>query len=279
MKTLSPAKINLFLEVTEKRKDGYHNLRTLMCPISLYDTILLNMTEDGISVSCDHPQVPEDETNLAHRAADIFFKSLKKKGGIGIIIEKCIPVGAGLGGGSSNAASILLALNRHYNFPFDDAQLRVMGKELGADVPFFILGKTAIATGIGDILEVYPGLPPYHVLLVNLGFSVSTASVYKKVNLGLTKRKKINKNTPFNDMSSDIQDHLYNDLETVTIAMHPEINMVKDMLIESGALGALMTGSGPTVFGLFSDAGSAERAYGSLTRYSEKQKFLAEIIN
>ena len=278
MKSLSPAKINLFLEVVEKRQDGYHNLRTLMCLVSLYDTIILDMKADGIRVSCDHPRVPEDETNLAYRAADIFFRSLQQQGNLGITIKKNIPVGGGLGGGSSNAATVLLELNRHYDFPFTGEQLHVMGKELGADVPFFILGKTALATGIGDILEVHAGLPPYHVLLVNLGFSVSTAMVFKKVNLGLTKRKKINKNTPFNDTSSDIQDRLYNDLETVTIAMHPEINMVKRMLIESGALGALMTGSGPTVFGLFSDAGGAERAYGSLTRYSKKQKFLAEII-
>lgn len=278
MKTLSPAKINLFLEVVEKRTDGYHNLHTLMCLISLYDTMIFDMKANGISISCDHPEVPEDKTNLAYRAADIFFNSLKKQGKVRIVIEKKIPVGAGLGGGSGNAATVLLELNRYYDFPFTNEQLRTMGKGLGADVPFFILGKTAIAKGIGDKLEICHGLKPYHVILINPGFSISTAMVYKKVNLGLTKYKKINKYTPFSETSSDIQDHLYNDLETVTIAMYPEIKLAKKMLLESGALGALMTGSGPTVFGLFADAGSAEKAYSSLTRFGEKQKFLAEII-
>jgi len=278
VKVLSPAKINLFLEVVEKRTDGYHNLRSLMCCITLYDTISLDMASDEISISCGHPQVPEDKTNLAYRAADLFFKSLEKPGKGRISIEKKIPVGAGLGGGSSNAAAVLLTLNRYYDFPFTNDQLRVMGRGLGADVPFFILGKTSIATGIGEKLEVYHGLKPYHVVLINPGFSVSTAMVYKKVNLGLTKYNKINKYTLFSEMSSDIQDHLYNGLETVTVAMYPEINLAKELLLESGALGALMTGSGPTVFGLFADAGSAEKAYSSLTHFSRKQKFLAEII-
>lgn len=278
MIVLSPAKINLFLEVVGKRPDGYHDLRSLMCCITLNDTLAFDMSADEISVTCRHPEVPEDGTNLACRAAEIFFKSFATPKRVGITIEKKIPVGGGLGGGSSNAATVLSTLNRYYGRPFTTDRLRAMGRQLGADVPFFIDGSPALATGIGDMLEPFSGLKRYHVVLINPGFSVSTEMVYKKVTLGLTKDKKINKYTPFSEISSDIQNHLYNDLETVTAAMYPEISMAKEQLLESGALGALMTGSGPTVFGLFADAGRAVMAYGSLTCFGEQQKFLAETI-
>ena len=185
MRILSPAKINLFLLITEKRSDGYHNLASLMCCIKLYDTVLLTFGSKSTTVSCVHPDVPEDETNLAFKAVDIFQKALGSYNGVKIIIEKKIPVAAGLGGGSSNAAAVLLGLNRHYGYPFPKDDLMKMGLSIGADVPFFIFQKPAVATGIGEHLESYEGLKPLKVLLVYPGFSVSTAQVYKKFNLGL----------------------------------------------------------------------------------------------
>jgi 4-diphosphocytidyl-2-C-methyl-D-erythritol kinase len=278
MEVCAPAKINLFLEVVGKRPDGYHNIRSLMSCISLYDTVKLNMEADKISVCCNHSEVPEDNTNLAFQAADLFYKALAVPGRVRIEIEKNIPVGAGLGGGSSNAAAVLVALNKYFDFPLTDKDLKSIGIGIGADVPFFIKGKPSVASGIGEQLEEIQGLRPYPVVLVNPGFSVFTAMVYKKFNFGLTKLKKINRNTPFSEMLSNIDNHLHNDLETVTATMFPEIIRTKKLLIKLGAAGALMTGSGPTVFGLFKDAESAKNAYDSLTHFSGKQKFLAEII-
>ncbi len=274
----SPAKINLFLNVTGKRPDGYHNLNTLMCCITLYDTIDLDFHENKIRVTCDHPLVPEDESNLVFKAAELFFENSGKQGGVGINIKKAIPVGAGLGGGSSNAASVLLNLNHHYGSPFNAEELGKLGLAIGADVPFFIFGKPAIATGIGEKLRAYKFLKPFYVLLINPGFSVSTAEVYKNLNLGLTKCEKKFKRIPFNGVSIDILDFLCNDLESVTADMYPDINKLKLLLIDHGAEGALMSGSGPTVFGLFSDAEKIKKAYRELTEFNEKQKFLTRLI-
>ena len=146
MKLLSPAKINLFLQVTGKRPDGYHELFSLMCCVDLFDTILLQFDFKNIRIESPHPQIPLDETNLAYRAAAVFFKALNVNDGLKIIIDKSIPIAAGLGGGSSNAASVLKGLNRHYGYPFSRNQLMSMGLDLGADVPFFIFGKPALAS-------------------------------------------------------------------------------------------------------------------------------------
>ena len=149
MNLKSPAKINLFLAVTGKRPDGYHNLSTLMCCIGLYDSILLSFGKKQTTVRCDHPNVPEDHTNLAHRAAKLFLDTAKIHEEIHIVIDKKIPVGAGLGGGSSNAAAVLKGLNTFYDSPLSDNTLIKLAKSLGADVPFFIFGKPAHAAGIG----------------------------------------------------------------------------------------------------------------------------------
>ncbi|MCK5784303.1 MAG: 4-(cytidine 5'-diphospho)-2-C-methyl-D-erythritol kinase, partial [Desulfobacterales bacterium] len=274
----SPAKINLFLAVTGKRHDGYHTLCTLMCCISLYDKISLNFNVEKISVSCSHENVPEDETNLACRAATIFFKKLGKQEGVGISIEKNIPVGGGLGGGSSNAASVLLSLNQRYGMPFSEKELMDMGLSLGADVPFFIVGKPSIATGIGEKLEKYDHLEPQHILLINPRINISTAEVYKNLNLRLTKCEKKIKCTLFNKILFNAEEHLCNDLETVTVSMHPFINKAKKSLIDLGAEGSLMSGSGPTVFGLFSDSDKAEKAHSFLSHNSNDQIFIADII-
>lgn len=278
MKVLSPAKINLFLHVTGKRPDGYHELVTLMCCIGLYDTIAIDFNVKEISITCSAPQVPADETNLAFKAARLFYKTFKRPEGIRIAIEKNIPVGAGLGGGSSNAASILLALNRYYGLPFSRDELISMGLSIGADVPFFIYGKPAIASGIGENLEAYEGISKFHIVLIYPGFSVSTAEVYNNLNLRLTKcQKKINI-ISFMEYNFDAACHLCNDLETVAESRHPDIALAKKALVSHGAIGALMSGSGPTVFGLFATANKAQRANRVLAQNNKWQTFVVDLL-
>ena len=266
MALLSPAKINLCLAVTGKRPDGYHELLTLFCRIGLYDHIRLALQPRGISVSCSHPEVPTDHTNIAHTAASVFFSKILQQTdlavqGIHIEIEKNIPVGAGLGGGSSNAASVLMGLNDLYNTPFSEKALMAMGLEIGADVPFFIFKKPAIGQGIGEKLTVYNGLSPYKVILVNPGIYISTKEVYKNLNLGLTKCEQKLNCLLFEKDTFTVPQHMCNDLEMVTESLCKDIPMIKDKLRTYGAEGALMSGSGPTVFGLFQDADKAQNAY------------------
>ena len=270
IKILSPAKINLFLCVTGKRTDGYHELVTLMCCIKLYDTIRLQTGERVTTVSCDHPEVPEDDKNIAWQAADLFMTRLKRQrevsnGGVRISIEKKIPVAAGLGGGSSNAAAVFLGLNRIYDHPFAKDEIFEMGVSIGADVPFLIQKKPAIATGIGDKLKAYNGLRPLKILLVCPGFGVSTTMVYKNMNLGLTKCAKKLKQFHSDRLDFDIKKHLCNDLEPVTGGLYPDIFAVKESLLNEGAIGVLMSGSGPTVFGVFSNSDELQRAKKALS--------------
>ncbi|HSO66990.1 MAG TPA: 4-(cytidine 5'-diphospho)-2-C-methyl-D-erythritol kinase [Desulfatirhabdiaceae bacterium] len=266
MTIFSPAKINLFLAVTGKRPDGYHNLITLMCPIALFDEIVLDFNHDRIEVFCNHPDVPKDETNLAARAVTAFCKHLNIQQGVSIQIDKRIPVAAGLGGGSSNAASVLLAMNRYHGNVLPPRVLSEMASTLGSDVPFFIYQKPAIVTGKGDKIEIFNRLSSFSVILICPPISVSTRMVYTNLNLGLTNCEQKLKKLLLNDCHFDPHYGLCNDLETVTVPMHPEIEEIKQMLIQNGALGSLMSGSGPSVFAVFSDDQAAARAYRSVSK-------------
>ena len=279
MKIKSPAKINLFLQVTGKRPDGYHDLFSLMCCLNLFDVIHLQFGGHRIELESDNLQIPLDETNIAHKAATLFLKNLETTDGLFIRIEKSIPVAGGLGGGSSNAASVLMGLNQHYGFPFSHSELMSMGLELGADVPFFIFQKPAFASGVGEKLEEYPGALPYHVLLLNPGVAVQTAEVFGNLNLRLTKCKKIITKPSLKQSGFDVSLHLCNDLETVTISKYPVIESLKKQLISHGALGALMSGSGPTVFGLFSDLRTADEARQKIGQSFPVDAYLADIID
>jgi len=274
----TPAKINLHLSVKCRRPDGYHELTSVMCPISLFDRITLSIGGQGVRISCDHSGVPADQANLAWRAADLFFQQTGKPPGLDIHIEKRIPVAGGLGGGSSNAAAVLSALNRHFGNPLTTETLLDLGLRIGADVPFFILGQTALATGIGEMLEPYAGVWPYHLLLTGFPFHVSTAWVYAHLNLGLTKCGKINNSHPFKDKGFSLNAHLINDLEAVTVAAYPVILDAKRALMDARALAAMMSGSGPTVFGLFEDSEMRDRAFESLSKDCRWRVFKARII-
>ncbi len=275
----SPAKINLFLQVTGKRPDGYHEIFSLMCPIGLYDSIELTFEGEAMAVECNRPDVPEDETNLVCRAAKMFFDGLGVRSpGMRFRIEKKIPVGAGLGGGSSNAASVLKGLNSLSGKPFSLEKLQELGLGVGADVPFFILCKPAVATGIGEKLRLYPGLPEYKVVLVYPNIKVSTAHVYKNLKLGLTNCEKKLKNAIFKNQGFDIRNHLCNDLETVAEQWHPEISQIKRTLRENGANGVLMSGSGSTVFGLFEREDEAKLAAGRLAEHKSWDVYAADML-
>jgi 4-diphosphocytidyl-2-C-methyl-D-erythritol kinase len=274
----SPAKINLFLAVVAKRPDGYHEIVTLLSRISLFDTVVLAFHQSAISVECSHPKVPEDKNNLAYRAASLFFDALSIHDGVGIFIDKVIPVAAGLGGGSSNAAAVLLGLNEHYGSPLDNEQLKEIAIKVGADVPFFLLRRAAIARGIGDRLQAYEGLPPRSVVLVCPTYQVSTAWVYKNLNLALTNCEKSFKNRYFQEDFSKVTDFLCNDLEQVTAGKFPEIKTIERALLDLGAETALMSGSGPSVFGLFTNRRLAENALDSMRGRKKWETFLAELL-
>ncbi|MEW6078057.1 MAG: 4-(cytidine 5'-diphospho)-2-C-methyl-D-erythritol kinase [Thermodesulfobacteriota bacterium] len=280
MRIVSPAKINLFLHITGKRRDGYHDLFTLMSCVKLADVIHLDFDTDHISLYCEHDQVPRDISNHAVRAAAIFFEQARIKPGVAITLEKNVPVAAGLGGGSSNAAAVLKALNRHYGSPFSQQQLHRMATGIGADVPFFLYGKPALATGIGDRLTAYLPLEQLPVIIIKPNFSVSTAEIYKSFSLGLTNDKKTITDYFFTEKTAfNAAIHLVNDLERITAARHPEIHQMKRRLLDHGATGSLMSGSGPSVFGLFSTPEAAQKAYDGL-RCSERDEriFLTNLV-
>jgi len=278
MRLFSPAKINLFLQILGQRADGYHELRTLMCCVGLFDTISIDFEGAEISASCSHPLVPQDQRNLACRAAHAFLAKIQRKTGVRIAIEKQIPVGAGLGGGSSNAAAVLLGLNRHFGEPLSRAALRELGLKIGADVPFFVDRKPALASGVGEILKPYIGLKPTPVLLIYPGFSISTAEMFRIINLRLTNCAKKIKVFTFKDREFDIRRHLHNDFEKVAQEKFPEIGAVKQALLKQGALGALMSGSGSAVYGLFRDRNTAAKACSDLRRHEKWQLFLTDLL-
>jgi len=268
MELAAHAKINLFLDVIGKRPDGYHELVTLMCGIEIHDTVRLFFDVPDIRVSCDHPDVPEDHTNIAFRAAARFFETSGISAGVRIAIDKIIPVGAGLGGGSSNAATVLTGLNRHFETHLSDDDLLRIGKTIGADVPFFIHCRPAVATGIGEILTPFPSLKSYPIVLIYPGHALSTAEVYKNMNFGLTKKEKKNTQILFKlDWDANAPKHLYNALEPVAFRLCPQIRVAKAELLAHGADGALMSGSGSSVFGLFPDDAEADRAHRLLSKH------------
>lgn len=256
----APAKVNLILDVVGKRPDGYHDVAMLMVRLSLHDRVRAALRpEVGITVTCPGLELPPGAENIAARAARLFLEHTGIQTGVAIDIDKRIPAAAGMGGGSSNAAAVLLALNDLLGTGLSRSELQSLGVRLGADVPFFLCGETAAwATGIGELLEPWRGLPPCWLVLVNPRFAVSTAWVYQ--NLRLTGPPRTTKIPRFPERVEDLVPLLRNDLEAVTAGRHPEIAALKQSLLRSGALGALMSGSGPTVFGLFAGQAAAERA-------------------
>lgn len=253
----APAKINLFLRVLRKRADGYHDIVSLMQKITLYDELIFSPLPTGIVLNCPGSDLPTTEDNLVFRAAQSIFAYANYPYGVEITLTKKIPLAAGLGGGSSDAATTLIALNKICSLDFNKNELMKLGAKIGADVPFFIFGNNALASGIGDQLKALQDLPKINLLLIKPLFELSTKMVYENLNLRLT-RGKNNYSIPRFLKMGDIIRELHNDLESVSLEMHPELADLKKMLLRHGALGALMSGSGPTVFGIFRDGKEAK---------------------
>jgi len=252
MKIKSPAKLNIRLKVTGRRADGYHDIVSVMVPVDLFDYIELKKTRaKGITLSCQGFSVPEDGSNLVLRATQAFFFRSGLENGLSIPLIKNIPVAAGLGGGSSNAACTLLALNEMWSNPLTFQDLEDVAVSLGADVPFFLHRRPCIARGIGEILEPIKNWPKFWYVIVMPPISVSTSWVYANLKLKLTKDEYGSILLRLAEDLLDIPSLLENDLESVTALHYPVINTIKKSLIDAGAEGALMSGSGPSVFGIF----------------------------
>lgn len=251
----SYGKVNLGLDVLYKRDDGYHELNTIMQQISLKDIITIKNNKKGIIIESNNKDLPLDSTNLVYRA----WKKLKEKTGIDrgihVNIYKNIPLAAGLAGGSSNAAAILKGLNQLWKLGLRDKDLRIIGKELGADVPYCIGGGTALAEGIGEKLLKLKSFKGKNILLVNPGIFISTEDVYSKLDLENQKRINIKKilEAIEDDNLKTLSENMGNVMEKVVINENPIIGEIKDDMMEYGSLGSLMSGSGPTVFGFFHD--------------------------
>ena len=260
MRFLSPAKVNLSLELGRKRPDGYHEIQTLMHRIDLTDEIEIDRQEGEIALSVEGEDIPPGPENLAYRAARSFFRQTGIAGGVRIRLRKRIPVAAGLGGGSSNAATVLMALNEIFAAEIDDRRLMAWGAAIGADVPFFIFKKPAWAAGKGERLRAADLPADLWFLLMVPPFRVGTAWAYAAYDgLGGDKPAAFSVQKSIKQVA-DLALILSNDLERASAGRHPEIGEMKQRLREQGAAGALMSGSGPVVFGLFGDPEGMKRA-------------------
>ena len=247
------AKINLYLDIIGKRPDGYHEIETIFHSIGLHDEIYLRKrTDRQITVHCEHPHVPCDPRNLAYRAAKLLLDDTPDLSGVEIMILKRIPVAAGLGGGSADAAAVLCGMNALFDLGLSQRDLMQLGVQLGADVPFCILGGAALGRGIGEILTPLPPMEEAWILLANPGFEISTAWVYQQINLSLTVPKKnvtILARCLRNGEFFNIARHLYNGLEVPVLSKYPAVVKIKTKLNEyPNSRGVLMSGSGATVF-------------------------------
>lgn len=257
-------KINLGLDVLGRRPNGYHDVRMVMQTVYLYDQILLEKTDkEGISLKTNLFYLPVNENNLAYRAAKMLIDEFAIKEGVHISLEKHIPVAAGMAGGSSNAAAVLYGMNRLFQLGLTDQELMERGVKLGADVPYCIMRGTVLAEGIGEELTPLPAMPKCHVLLAKPPISVSTQKVYEKLDAQeVTKHPDIDGillGLQTGDLKK-ITSSMGNVLENVTITEYPQIERIKDVMKEKGALNAMMSGSGPTVFGIYDDKILARRA-------------------
>jgi len=274
---LAPAKINLCLHVLGKRSDGYHDLAMLMAPLDFGDQVNVRLTESReITLECPGVELPSGDENIAVKAARAVLSCCDYAGGVHITIDKQIPVAAGLGGGSSDAAAVMRALNELLGLELTGDRLRELGVTLGADVPFFVAAEVAWATGVGERLERVQNLPSAWYLLVNPGFAVSTAWAFG--NLGLTTPGTTTKMPRFSGQIEEIVALLHNDLEEVTATRYPDIVELKAELLEHGALGTLMSGSGPTVFGVFSNEASARKASRELTQRPGQRAIVTSVL-
>lgn len=275
-------KINLGLDVVRRREDGYHEVRMIMQTVRVYDAIELNRTEEeGIRLSTNLYYLPDNENNLGYRAAKLLMDEFGIRDGVEIKMKKFIPVAAGMAGGSSDAAAVLFGVNKMFGLGLSKQELMERGVRLGADVPYCIMRGTALSEGIGEILTPLPPMPQCRVLIAKPAVSVSTKHVYESLNLpslGAEAHPDIDAMRAAIEKKdlSGVVSQLGNVLETVTIPENPVIQTLKDKMMEMGADGSLMSGSGPTVFGLFTNQTAAQAAYEEL-RYGSSQDLSKQV--
>ncbi|MGC9323745.1 MAG: 4-(cytidine 5'-diphospho)-2-C-methyl-D-erythritol kinase [Desulfomonilia bacterium] len=266
MKILSPAKINLYLKVLGKRPDGYHELRTIMMPVSLYDEIVIERIPEGIQLHAPGCDCAEEE-NLALRAAQAFMERTTPASGVSIMVKKHIPVGAGLGGGSSDAASVLLGMNSLLEANLPEEDLATLAASLGADCPFFIHGRPLLLGGRGDIPLQEIDVEERSYLIVIPPFGVSTARIFSAYTCPLTLNTDGITIDSVPKRKVAPEEWLENDLEQVVFQFHPELEALKEELICCGASAALMSGSGSAVFGVFRTHEELCNGMGRLNRH------------
>ena len=278
------AKINLGLDVVRRREDGYHEVRMIMQTIHLYDRLDIKRTkESGIQIQTNLSFLPVNENNLIYKAAKLLMDEFSITDGVSVKLDKRIPVAAGMAGGSTDAAAMLFGMNRLFSLGLTKRQLMERGVQIGADVPYCIMRGTALAEGIGEELSPLAPMVKCPVLIAKPSISVSTKFVYQNLKLDDT--------TVHPDIDLLIEDikaknlhdiavHMGNVLETVTIPNYPVIDEIKKHMLSNGAVGAMMSGSGPTVFGLFDDEDTAKKAYKAMrSSHLARQVYLTSVYN
>ena len=284
MRLKALAKINLGLDVLGKREDGYHELRMIMQTINMYDQLEMEICQEpGIRITTNLPFVPTNENNLVYKAAKLLMDEFHVEQGLTVNLQKFIPVAAGMAGGSSDAAAAMIGVNRLFQLGLSVKELMERGVRIGADVPYCLLRGTALAEGIGEKLRPLPPCPDCYVLIGKPGISVSTKFVYENLHAN-----ELKEHPPIDPMLEALQWHnlnkladlMGNVLETVTIPRYPVIQEIKEHMKDHGALNAMMSGSGPTVFGLFDDRKMAEYACEALKESRlAKTVFLTTVFN
>lgn len=278
------AKINLGLDVVRRREDGYHEVRMIMQTIHLYDRLDIKRTkESGIQIQTNLSFLPVNENNLIYKAAKLLMDEFSITDGVSVKLDKRIPVAAGMAGGSTDAAAMLFGMNRLFSLGLTKRQLMERGVQIGADVPYCIMRGTALAEGIGEELSQLPPMVKCPVLIAKPSISVSTKFVYQNLKLDdATIHPDIDR--LIDDIKAknlhDIAAHMGNVLETVTIPNYPVIDEIKKHMFSNGAVGAMMSGSGPTVFGLFDDEDTAKKAYKAMrSSHLARQVYLTSVYN
>lgn len=275
-------KINLGLDVLRRREDGYHEVRMIMQTVGLYDRLdLIYREEPGIKVETNLYYLPSNENNLVYQAAKLLMDEFGVKQGIHIKLKKFIPVAAGMAGGSSDAAAVLFGVNKMFGLGLTQRQLMERGVKIGADVPYCVMRGTALSEGIGEVLTPLPPMPQCQVLIAKPGISVSTKFVYENLRANELRPEQ---HPDIDGMADAIRQGdickvagcLGNVLETVTIAAYPVVGQIKEVMLDRGAAGSLMSGSGPTVFGLFTNPRAAANAYEYL-RYGKGSQLARQV--
>ena len=277
------AKINLGLDVVRRLPNGYHEVRMIMQNVGIYDVLTFEKADEGITLQVDNQELPADGNNLIWKAAKLLLDTAGIQGGVRITLEKHIPIAAGMAGGSTDAAAAFLGINELYEIGYDIDQLKELGVKIGADVPYCIQGGTALAEGIGEVLSVLPAPPACHLVIAKPDINVSTKFVYENLRANeLEYHPDIDgmiKALEMGDLEG-ITDRLGNVLETVTVPAYPIIEEIKTVMRNEGAVNALMSGSGPTVFGIFTYKEKAEAAAERVKNAGlAKQVFITTFVN